>query len=54
MLVRLLNRYPNPPPPLPGGTPAVTRLAAHVNHWALYALLVLMPITGDGLLQRMT
>ena len=46
VLIRLLNRYLNPPPPLPAGTPAVIRLAAHVNHWALYALLVLMPITG--------
>jgi cytochrome b561 len=46
VLIRLLNRYLNPPPPLPAGTPAVIRVAAHVNHWALYALLVLMPITG--------
>ena len=46
VLLRLLNRYLNPPPPLPADTPAVIRLAAHVNHWALYALLVLMPIIG--------
>jgi cytochrome b561 len=46
VLIRLLNRYLNPPPPLPAGTPPVIRLTAHVNHWALYALLVLMPITG--------
>ena len=46
VLIRILYRYLNPPPPLPADTPAVIRLAAHVNHWALYALLVLMPITG--------
>ena len=45
-LVRLLNRFLNPPPPLPADTPAGIRLAAHVTHIALYALLVLMPITG--------
>jgi cytochrome b561 len=41
-----VNRYLNPPPPLPADTPAMIRLAAHVNHIGLYALLVLMPITG--------
>jgi len=46
VLIRLLNRYLNPPPPLPADTPPVIRLAARVNHWALYALLVLMPIIG--------
>ena len=46
VLIRLVNRYLNPPPPLPADTPAVIRLAAHVNHMALYALLVLMPIIG--------
>ena len=46
VLMRLLYRLLHPPPPLPADTPAVIRLAAHVNHWGLYALLVLMPITG--------
>jgi cytochrome b561 len=46
VLIRLLNRYLNPPPPLPPDIPAAIRLAARVNHWGLYALLVLMPITG--------
>jgi cytochrome b561 len=45
-LIRLLNRYRHPPPPLPADTPAVIRLAAHVTHMALYALLVLMPVIG--------
>jgi len=46
VLIRLLNRHLNPPPSLPDDTPAAIRLAAHVNHWELYALLVLMPIIG--------
>ena len=46
VLLRLLNRRFNPSPPLPADTPPAIRLAAHVNHWGLYALLVLMPVTG--------
>ena len=39
---RLLHR----PPPLPAHTPAWERGAAHATHWALYALMIGMPITG--------
>ena len=46
VLIRLGNRYRNPPPPLPAGTPAIIQRAAHVSHVALYALLVLMPVIG--------
>jgi cytochrome b561 len=46
VLIRLVNRYLNPPPPLPADTPAMIRLAAHVNHIGLYALLIYMPIIG--------
>ena len=46
VLIRLLNRYLNPPPSLPPDTPRGIRIAARVNHWGMYALLVLMPITG--------
>jgi cytochrome b561 len=45
-LLRLVNRYRNPPPPLPADTPAVIHFAAHVTHMALYALLLLMPVIG--------
>ncbi|HPU54574.1 MAG TPA: cytochrome b/b6 domain-containing protein [Burkholderiaceae bacterium] len=45
-LVRLVNRWRHPPPPLPAGTPAVIHLAAGVTHMALYALLLLMPVIG--------
>ena len=46
VLLRLLNRHRNPPPPLPADTPPVIRLAAHATHMAMYALLVLMPVVG--------
>jgi cytochrome b561 len=46
VLIRLVNRWRNPPPPLPADTPAVIRFAAHMTHILLYLLLVLMPITG--------
>jgi cytochrome b561 len=46
VLLRLVYRWRNPPPPLPADTPAFVRLAAHAVHLALYALLLLMPIGG--------
>jgi cytochrome b561 len=46
VLLRLVYRWRNPPPPLPADTPAFVRLAAHSVHVALYALLLLMPIGG--------
>jgi len=45
-LIRVVNRWRHPPPPLPPDTPAVIRLAAHTSHMALYALLLLMPVIG--------
>ena len=45
-LIRLLNRYRHPPPPLPAGTPAFIHVASRLTHLALYALLLLMPIIG--------
>ena len=33
-------------PPLPGAMPAIQRLAARLNQWGLYALLLLQPVTG--------
>jgi cytochrome b561 len=46
VLVRLIYRLSNPPPPLPADIPAIQQLAAHTTHWALYALLVLQPVVG--------
>ena len=45
-LARIWNRRRHPPPPLPLGTPPMVRLAAHVSHMSLYALLVIMPVLG--------
>jgi cytochrome b561 len=39
---RLLHR----PPPLPAQTPGWERGLAHATHWALYALMIAMPVTG--------
>jgi cytochrome b561 len=46
MLVRLIYRLMNPPPPLPNEIPASQRLAAHAVHWALYAAVIGQAIVG--------
>jgi len=46
VLIRIVNRRLNPPPPLPGDMPAWMRHVAHANHIGLYVLLVLMPMIG--------
>lgn len=43
--IRLAWRLYDRPPPLPP-MPRWQRAFAHLNHWALYALLFAMPITG--------
>jgi cytochrome b561 len=46
VLLRLIYRLVHPPPPLPNDMPAIQQLAAHLNHWALYILLIVQPIIG--------
>ena len=46
VLLRLVYRLINPPPPLPGDIPLVQQFAAGCVHWALYALLIVQPILG--------
>ena len=46
VLVRLAWRLTHGAPPLPAGTPAMERLAAHAMHWTLYALLIILPMSG--------
>lgn len=46
MLLRLLWRLANPPPPLPAAMPAAQKIAAHAVHGALYAVLIALPVTG--------
>lgn len=45
-VVRLAWRAVNPPPPLPGGTSPAMELVGRLNHWLLYAVLLLMPASG--------
>ncbi len=46
LALRLLWRVRHVPPPLPATTLLWQRRAAHVTHWAIYALLILIPISG--------
>ena len=48
--IRLVNRWVNPPPPLPNSIPPVQRLAARASHLLLYALMVVMPLVGWAML----
>lgn len=45
-VLRLIWRWAHPAPPLPDTLPPWQRLAARLTHWALYALLFVMPLTG--------
>ena len=45
-LFRLLWRLMNPPPALPATMPAWQVRASHFAHWALYGLIIIIPITG--------
>ena len=46
VLVRLLWRLTHPAPPLPATMPAWERYAAHASHWALYLLMIVVPLSG--------
>jgi cytochrome b561 len=46
VILRLINRWANPPLPLPDDIQAVQRFAAHAMHWSLYALLIVQPLAG--------
>ncbi|KQU61768.1 cytochrome B [Sphingomonas sp. Leaf339] len=43
---RLAWRLAHRAPPLPAHTPAWERGAAHATHWALYLLMIALPVTG--------
>jgi cytochrome b561 len=45
-VLRFLWRLGNPPPAMPAGTPGWERRLAALGHWALYALLFAVPISG--------
>ena len=44
--LRLAYRSVNPAPPLPASVPAWQRGTARATHWALYALLIAMAVSG--------
>jgi len=46
LIWRLALRLTRGVPPLPAEEPPAMQMAAHVTHWALYALMVLVPVSG--------
>jgi cytochrome b561 len=46
MLIRLVVRLRVGAPPLPAGMPRLLKLAAHLNHYAFYGILILLPLSG--------
>jgi cytochrome b561 len=49
-LIRLAVRLRYGTPPLPADLPEPIKLAAHLSHYALYALMIAMPLLGWGML----
>ena len=49
-LVRLAVRARRGAPPLPADLPAPMKLAAHLSHYGLYALMFALPLLGWGML----
>ena len=45
-VVRIVWRVTHRPPALPVGTPAWEILVSHLTHWALYLLILVVPISG--------
>lgn len=45
-ILRLLWRLVNPVPAVPATTPRWQHVAAHISHWALYALILITPVFG--------
>ena len=49
-LIRLVVRLRYGAPPLPADLPEPMKLAAHLSHYALYVLMIGMPLIGWGML----
>ena len=49
-VLRMVNRFINPPPELPDTLPSMQRFAAKASHIMLYALMLTMPLVGWGML----
>jgi cytochrome b561 len=50
LLLRIAVRLRHRPPPLPADLPTWQRHAATLSHWLLYALMLLMPLSGWAML----
>ncbi len=46
VLMRILWRWTHRPPPLPADYAPIERTGAHVAHYMLYALMILLPLSG--------
>ena len=46
MLIRFGVRMRKGAPPLPADMPAILKLAARLNHWAFYLVLIALPLSG--------
>jgi len=49
-VIRIANRFINPPPELPNTLPSLQRFAAKASHTVLYTLMFIMPLVGWGML----
>jgi cytochrome b561 len=49
-LIRLIVRWRSGSPPLPADLPQPMRIAAHLSHYGLYALMIAMPLIGWSML----
>src|SRR5258706_5526839 len=50
VVVRLVNRLLNPPPPFPARMPRAERLAATVSELTMYGLMFILPLIAWGML----
>jgi cytochrome b561 len=49
-ILRLVNRVRHPAPPLPAAMPPWMRFLAQSSHWALYGLMLALPLVGWAML----
>ena len=50
VIIRIVNRLLNRPPPLPADLPTIQKIAAKASHVVLYGLMLALPIVGWSML----
>lgn len=50
LIIRVVNRWLNPQPPLPSVMPVWQRTIANATHWLMYGLIFCLPLIGWGML----